>query len=120
MDFGRLDPAGLVCGFFANLIRAHGNSDCFFYAYHLVVRIPVAMDALAEAGLHITARNVMGVLVGLLTVLYKSIDDDPCPNKDIVHMFWGALSLKHLNHIEAHIFLLLINRPNSRRLLFTL
>lgn len=120
VDFGPLDPVGLVTGFFARLVRASGNSNCFFYAYHLVSRIPVAMDGLLESGLHITTHNVMGVIVGLLTLLYKSVEDESFLNKDIVPLFGGALTLRQLNAIETRVFLLLVRCPNRRRLLFTL
>ena len=117
------DPVSLVSGFFAALLRAQGTSDCIYYAYHLVARIPIAMDALVESGLQITRGNVLGVLVGLLTLLYKSIDDHHFLNSHIAMLFdanneW--LTLERLNRIEMRVFLLFVACPNWQRLVFTL
>lgn len=113
-------PVELVNGFFAGLVRAQGTSDCMYYAYHLVSRIPIAMDALVESGLEVTRGNVLGVLVGLLTVLYKSIDDHHFLNAHLVLLFGRGVSLRQLNRIEARVFLLLVGCPNWQRLVFTL
>ena len=112
-----------MSGFFAALLRAQGTSDCIYYAYHLVARIPIAMDALTESGLQINRGNVLGVLVGLLTLLYKSIDDHHFLNAHIAALFdandeW--LTLERLNRIEMRVFLLLVACPNWQRLVFTL
>ena len=111
-------PAHLIYHFFMRVTQMQGDSDTFCFAYHLVSRIGVALDVLTAGGLRISRQNLTGVLIGVLTVLYKSIDDHHLPNAHIVKAF-PEISLETLNRIEMHTFLLLMKAPNTR-LLFTL
>ena len=111
-------PAHLIHHFFMRVTQMQGDSDTFCFAYHLVSRIGVALDVLTAGGLLISRQNLSGVLIGVLTVLYKSIDDHHLTNTHLVGAFPG-ISLKTLNRIELHTFLLLMKAPNTR-LLFTL
>lgn len=111
-------PAQLIYHFFMRVTQMKGDSDTFCFAYHLVSRIGIALDVLTAGGLRVSRQNLTGVLVGVLTILYKSIDDHHLTNAHIVDAF-PTVSLEALNRIEMHTFLLLMKAPHTR-LLFTL
>lgn len=112
-------PAHLIYHFFMQVTQMQGDSDPFCFAYHMVSRVGVALDVLAAGGLRLSRANLTGVLIGVLTVLYKSIDDHHLTNTDITKAFQELVTLQKLNKIEVHVFLLLMKAPNTR-LLFTL
>lgn len=112
-------PNVLIHDFFLGLIEWQENSDPFYFAFHLVSRIGLAIETLASAGLPIVRQNITGIMIGVLTVLYKSVDDHHLANSHIASILQGLVTLEQLNQIELQTFLLLMKAPNTR-LLFTL